>query len=91
MTSPRPKRISSFGKSRLFPPKDFFDSIGQKLPSGERPLLRKTDIRRSGEGRKAPLGDLSFVASRSGFAMSLRRQRFCEFCCVGWRRIERNR
>src|SRR5437899_10740058 len=29
LTSPRTKRISSFRKFRLLPPKDFFDSIGQ--------------------------------------------------------------
>jgi hypothetical protein len=29
LTSLRTKRIRSFGKFRLLPPKDFFDSIGQ--------------------------------------------------------------
>ena len=36
LTSLRPKRISSSGKFRLFPPKDFFDSMGQKLKSSMR-------------------------------------------------------
>ena len=33
LTSLRTKRISSFRKFRLLPPKDFFDSIGQKQTS----------------------------------------------------------
>ena len=36
LTSLRTKRISSFRKFRLLPPKDFFDSIGQNRKSSMR-------------------------------------------------------
>ena len=52
LTSLRTKRMSSFRKFRLLPPKDFFDSIGQNWKSSTEQMFSelplKADIARCG-------------------------------------------
>ncbi len=69
LTSLRTKRISSFRKFRLLPPKDFFDSIGQSRHSDPASLTsglpRSTDIIRPARlVRFVPKSDIDSITIR---------------------------